>query len=180
MAEPRARACFCLSKARDDGARSNDAIHDLPMLRAELAGLKPGALRKRANAAGVAAEAIEEAFDAEDTKEALLELILAHDGGGEDPTSALLRGELEGLKFSALAERAKAAGVVYSLAYGDQPALICEMVDWARAAGFEVVAAGKGTKGPWGGGARVEEGGGYQAARERMIAAGITPVELGR
>ncbi|MEN3354011.1 MAG: hypothetical protein V7640_2169, partial [Betaproteobacteria bacterium] len=30
--------------------------------------------------------------------------------------------------------------------YGDQPALICEMVDWARAAGFEVVAAGKGTK----------------------------------
>ncbi len=45
-----------------------------------------------------------------------------------------------------LAERARAAGVVYSLAYGDQPALICEMVDWARAAGFDVVAAGKGTK----------------------------------
>ncbi len=45
-----------------------------------------------------------------------------------------------------LAERARAAGVVYSLAYGDQPALIYEMVDWARAAGFEVVAAGKGTK----------------------------------
>ena len=38
------------------------------------------------------------------------------------------------------------AGIVYSLAYGDQPALICEMVDWARTAGFEVVAAGKGTK----------------------------------
>jgi predicted homoserine dehydrogenase-like protein len=36
--------------------------------------------------------------------------------------------------------------VVYSLAYGDQPALICEMVDWARACGFAVVAAGKGTK----------------------------------
>ena len=45
-----------------------------------------------------------------------------------------------------LARRAQAAGVVYSLAYGDQPALICEMVDWARAAGFEVAAAGKGTK----------------------------------
>jgi predicted homoserine dehydrogenase-like protein len=45
-----------------------------------------------------------------------------------------------------LADRAHAAGVVYSLAYGDQPALICEMVDWARAAGFDVVAAGKGTK----------------------------------
>lgn len=45
-----------------------------------------------------------------------------------------------------LAEEARAAGVVYSLAYGDQPALVCEMVDWARAAGFAVVAAGKGTK----------------------------------
>ena len=45
-----------------------------------------------------------------------------------------------------LAARAKAANVIYSLAYGDQPALICEMVDWARAAGFDVVAAGKGTK----------------------------------
>ncbi|HVE50906.1 MAG TPA: Gfo/Idh/MocA family oxidoreductase [Casimicrobiaceae bacterium] len=45
-----------------------------------------------------------------------------------------------------LAQRARAAGIVYSLAYGDQPALICEMVDWARTAGFEVVAAGKGTK----------------------------------
>ena len=38
------------------------------------------------------------------------------------------------------------SGVVYSLAYGDQPALTCELVDWARACGFEVVAAGKGTK----------------------------------
>ncbi len=45
-----------------------------------------------------------------------------------------------------LARKAKAAGVVYSLAWGDQPALICEHVDWARAAGFKVVAAGKGTR----------------------------------
>ncbi len=45
-----------------------------------------------------------------------------------------------------VARRAREAGVVYSLAYGDQPALICEQVDWARAAGFPVVAAGKGTK----------------------------------
>jgi len=45
-----------------------------------------------------------------------------------------------------LAREAEAAGVVYTLAYGDQPALICEMVDWARSCGFEVVAAGKGTK----------------------------------
>lgn len=45
-----------------------------------------------------------------------------------------------------LAARARQAGLVYSLAYGDQPALIAEQVDWARACGFEVVAAGKGTK----------------------------------
>jgi predicted homoserine dehydrogenase-like protein len=45
-----------------------------------------------------------------------------------------------------LARRAEAAGVVYSLAWGDQPALICEHVDWARTCGFTVVAAGKGTR----------------------------------
>jgi predicted homoserine dehydrogenase-like protein len=45
-----------------------------------------------------------------------------------------------------LAAKARAQGVVYSLAYGDQPALICEQVDWARACGFEVVSAGKGTR----------------------------------
>ncbi|MDU8929402.1 Gfo/Idh/MocA family oxidoreductase [Alisedimentitalea sp. MJ-SS2] len=45
-----------------------------------------------------------------------------------------------------LARRARAAGVVYSMAYGDQPALVAEMVDWVRATGFRVVVAGKGTK----------------------------------
>src|SRR6266536_195742 len=45
-----------------------------------------------------------------------------------------------------LARKARAAGVIYSLAWGDQPALICEHVDWARACGFEVVTAGKGTR----------------------------------
>jgi predicted homoserine dehydrogenase-like protein len=45
-----------------------------------------------------------------------------------------------------LAHEARRAGVVYSLAYGDQPALTAELVDWARACGFRVVAAGKGTK----------------------------------
>jgi predicted homoserine dehydrogenase-like protein len=54
--------------------------------------------------------------------------------------------EADALAGPWLAARAREAGIVYSLAYGDQPALICEMVDWARAAGFEVVAAGKGTK----------------------------------
>ena len=45
-----------------------------------------------------------------------------------------------------LARKAEAAGVVYSLAWGDQPALISEHVDWARSCGFKVVCAGKGTR----------------------------------
>ncbi|MGJ7611534.1 MULTISPECIES: NAD(P)H-dependent oxidoreductase [unclassified Variovorax] len=45
-----------------------------------------------------------------------------------------------------LAHRARQAGVIYSLAFGDQPALICDLVDWARTCGFPVVAAGRGHK----------------------------------
>ena len=45
-----------------------------------------------------------------------------------------------------LAQKAAEAQVIYSLAYGDQPAMICDLVDWARAAGFPVVAAGRGHK----------------------------------
>jgi predicted homoserine dehydrogenase-like protein len=54
--------------------------------------------------------------------------------------------EADALAGGYLAGTAREAGVIYSLAYGDQPALIAEMVDWARATGFEVAAAGKGTK----------------------------------
>ncbi len=54
--------------------------------------------------------------------------------------------EADVLAGPVLASKARAAGVVYSMAYGDQPALVSEMVDWARAAGFRVTAAGKGTK----------------------------------
>jgi predicted homoserine dehydrogenase-like protein len=43
-----------------------------------------------------------------------------------------------------LARLAERAGVVYTHAYGDQPALTVELVAWARLAGFEVVVAGQG------------------------------------
>jgi len=46
----------------------------------------------------------------------------------------------------ALGLKAKEAGVIYSMAYGDQPALTCDLVDWARTCGFDVVAAGRGHK----------------------------------
>jgi predicted homoserine dehydrogenase-like protein len=45
-----------------------------------------------------------------------------------------------------LKKRADEKGLVYSMAYGDQPGIICEMVDWARTIGLEVVCAGKGTR----------------------------------
>jgi predicted homoserine dehydrogenase-like protein len=54
--------------------------------------------------------------------------------------------EADALAGPALAKRAEEAGVVYSMAYGDQPALIMELVDWARTSGFDVVCAGKGAK----------------------------------
>ena len=54
--------------------------------------------------------------------------------------------EADALAGPLLAREASADGLVYSLAWGDQPALICEHVDWARTCGFEVVCAGKGTR----------------------------------
>ncbi len=45
-----------------------------------------------------------------------------------------------------LSRRAEAASVLYSMAYGDQPALTCDLVDWARTCGFIVTAAGRGHK----------------------------------
>jgi predicted homoserine dehydrogenase-like protein len=54
--------------------------------------------------------------------------------------------EIDPIAGPVLAQRARDAGLAYTHAYGDQPALICELVDWARASGLEVVCAGKGTK----------------------------------
>ncbi|MFY0990760.1 NAD(P)H-dependent oxidoreductase [Halomonas sp. C05BenzN] len=54
--------------------------------------------------------------------------------------------EADVLAGAYLVEKFDRAGLVYSMAYGDQPALVCEMIDWARTCGFRVVAAGKGTK----------------------------------
>lgn len=54
--------------------------------------------------------------------------------------------EADALAGPLLARRAASAGVVFSQAYGDQPALIAELIDWARCSGFEVACAGKGTK----------------------------------
>jgi predicted homoserine dehydrogenase-like protein len=51
--------------------------------------------------------------------------------------------EADALLGQALRELADNKGLVYSLGYGDEPACLCEQIDWARTAGFEVVCAGK-------------------------------------
>jgi len=97
------------------------------------------------DAAGtIASDAVEIVIDATGSPAAGIRHALACCKQGKD--IVMVNVEADCLAGPLLARRARAAGVVYSLAYGDQPALICELVDWARAAGFDVVAAGKGTK----------------------------------
>ena len=45
-----------------------------------------------------------------------------------------------------LSDLAKENNVICSMAYGDQPSLIVEQIEWARLNGFSVVCAGKGTR----------------------------------
>ena len=92
----------------------------------------------------IASDAIEIVIDATGSPAAGIRHVLACCREGKHVV--MVNVEADALAGPLLAQRAREAGIVYSLAYGDQPALICEMVDWARTAGFEVVAAGKGTK----------------------------------
>ena len=54
--------------------------------------------------------------------------------------------EADAICGAALVSRAEDAGVIYSQAYGDQPAMTYELVDWARSSGWHVVSAGRGHK----------------------------------
>ncbi len=124
--------------------------------------LDPARARRNLEAAGWTAEELAKLAILADAGEALdrpgLELVVEATGdplaGARHALMAIDRGlhvvmvnvEADVLCGPAIARRARQAGLVYSLAYGDQPALICELVDWARSCGFPVVAAGKGTK----------------------------------
>lgn len=94
--------------------------------------------------AAIAGEGIEVVVDATGHPASGIRHVLACCNQGKH--IVMVNVEADALAGPLLARHASRAGIVYSLAYGDQPALICEMVDWARAAGFEVVSAGKGTK----------------------------------
>jgi predicted homoserine dehydrogenase-like protein len=92
----------------------------------------------------IAHDAIEVIVEATGIPEAGIAHALGAIGHGKH--IVMVNVEADALAGPLLARKARAAGVVYSLAWGDQPALICEHVDWARACGFKVVAAGKGTR----------------------------------
>jgi predicted homoserine dehydrogenase-like protein len=92
----------------------------------------------------IAAQEIEIVVDATGRPAAGIKHVLACCREGKHVV--MVNVEADALAGPLLAPRARDAGIVYSLAYGDQPALICELVDWCRTRGFEVVAAGKGTK----------------------------------
>lgn len=92
----------------------------------------------------VAADGIEVVIDATGSPAAGIAHALACCEHGKH--IVMVNVEADVLAGPLLAERARQAGIVYSMAYGDQPALIHEQVDWARACGLDVIAAGKGTK----------------------------------
>ena len=77
-------------------------------LRAELAGMKQGALSRRAREAGVTAEQLEDALDEDDPTAAVVELIVR--ATPLDAVSGALRAELAGMKQGALSMRAREAG----------------------------------------------------------------------
>ncbi|WP_315805880.1 NAD(P)H-dependent oxidoreductase [Bradyrhizobium sp. SZCCHNS3002] len=123
--------------------------------------LDPGRARDACRTVGWSAERIERtAFSPDgakalaDTIDVVVEATGSPAAGIRHAQAAIRAGkhivmvnvEADVLAGPLLADEARRAGVVYSLAYGDQPALTAELVDWARATGFHVVAAGKGTK----------------------------------
>jgi predicted homoserine dehydrogenase-like protein len=129
---------------------------------AGVADLAPARVRERLRAAGWSDAALAEVVLTDDAAALIaspgVDVVVEATGdapaGVEHALLAIAAGrhivmvnvEADALAGPALARRAEAAGVVYTLAYGDQPALICELVEHARLSGFEVVCAGKGTK----------------------------------
>ncbi len=123
-----------------DPARARTALAQVGWNEAEIATVAFG----DNSAALIARSDVDIVIDATGSPAAGIAHVLACCEGGKH--IVMVNVEADALAGPLLARRAREAGIVYSLAYGDQPALICEMVDWARAAGFEVIAAGKGTK----------------------------------
>ena len=130
-------------------ARSNLALAEWPAEQygaASLdAALQSGATFVGDNAAALITHpAIEIIVECTGNPVVAVEHLTAAFAAGKHVISATV--EADALCGAALARTARKAGVIYSMASGDQPALVCELVDWARTCGFEVAAAGRGHK----------------------------------
>ena len=112
------------------------------------ASIEDGAKQGKTVITGDARQLIESRLDV------IMEITGVPEAGAQHAWQALESGkhvvmvnvEADALLGPVLARKAEKAGLVYSMAYGDQPALIAEQIDWARAVGLEVVCAGKGTR----------------------------------
>jgi predicted homoserine dehydrogenase-like protein len=112
------------------------------------AAIEDGAARGKTVITGDARQLIDARLDV------IVEITGVPEAGAQHAWQALEAGkhvvmvnvEADALLGPVLARKAEQAGLVYSMAYGDQPALIAEQIDWARAVGLEVVCAGKGTR----------------------------------
>ena len=112
------------------------------------AAIEDGAARGKTVITGDARQLIEARLDV------ILEITGVPEAGAQHAWQALEAGkhvvmvnvEADALLGPVLARKAEQAELVYSMAYGDQPALVAEQIDWARAVGLEVVCAGKGTR----------------------------------
>ncbi len=106
----RVSVCFCLSKGRNNASTTAAAMTTLASdaaLRAELQGMTPSQLRKRAAASGATDAQIEAAEDAAVPRDAMIDLIAV----AERSTDVALRAELEQLPPSQLRKRAASVGV---------------------------------------------------------------------
>ncbi len=145
------RGLHLLGVADLSPARARTALGNVGWPAARIAAKSPGEAADRATTwvgddamALIAHPAVEVAIDATGHPQAGIAHALAAIAHGKH--IVMVNVEADVLAGPLLARRAAAAGVVYSLAYGDQPALVAEQVDWARGCGFDVVAGGKGTK----------------------------------
>jgi len=153
----------CLIGAGKFGSMFLSQVPTIPGLTVSvIADLRPDNAREACRAVGWSEDRIEATDFTDDALQALTRddvdvvieatghpaagLLHARAAIGAGKHIVMVNVEADALAGPLLAAEARAAGVVYSLAYGDQPALIAEMVDWARCTGFEVTAAGKGTK----------------------------------
>ncbi|MCA8926580.1 MAG: Gfo/Idh/MocA family oxidoreductase [Alphaproteobacteria bacterium] len=134
---------------RVEAARSNLAYVGWPAERYAAPSLddaaKSGATCVTDNAAALIAHpAVDIVIEATGHPPAAVEHCLAAFAQGKPVVNVTV--EADAFCGYGLAMKAAEAGVLYSMAYGDQPALTCELVDWARTCGFIVTAAGRGHK----------------------------------